>query len=170
MCCIALHQINSVWLQCCNWLHHVFKALDLQSQNCCIKSIPVNLLDVMYCIALHPLNSQQFYGVCNFFAPMAIHLVEYFWWEPVDHLQGSLGPSGPETPKKSEKRLPRESGKSLEKSFLDLFRSFGFVGLHPLPRLFADSRGVPASGDFFSDFSKFQARRAPTQLVGVGVN
>ena len=27
-------------------------------------------------------------------------------WEPVGHLQGSLGPSWPETPKKSEKSLP----------------------------------------------------------------
>ena len=28
------------------------------------------------------------------------------FWEPLDHLQGSLGPSAPETPKKSEKNLP----------------------------------------------------------------
>ena len=44
-------------------------------------------------------------------------------WEPVGHLQGSLGPSRPQTPTKSEKSLPgppapgppRESGTSLEK-------------------------------------------------------
>ena len=47
MYCLALHQINSVWFQCCNGLHHVFTALDPQGQNCCIKSIPVKCFDVI---------------------------------------------------------------------------------------------------------------------------
>ena len=31
-------------------------------------------------------------------------------WEPVDHLQVSLGPSGPETPEKVRKKSPGASG------------------------------------------------------------
>ena len=78
-------------------------------------------------------------------------------WDPVDHLQGSLGPSGPETPTKSEKSLPglrprgppRESGKSLEKVFRDLFETFS-----RLSRLFRDFfPDSPAPGDFFQTFS-----------------
>ena len=58
-------------------------------------------------------------------------------WEPVDHLQGSLGPSEPKTPKKSEKKSlgassPRtpeslekvSSGKSLKKVPKDFFETF----------------------------------------------
>ena len=39
-------------------------------------------------------------------------------WEPVGHLQGSLGPSGPETPKKSEKNLPEPPAPGLLKPVL----------------------------------------------------
>ena len=46
-------------------------------------------------------------------------------WRPVHHLQGSLGPSGPETPKKSEESLrglrPRGPPRVWEKSRKSLF-------------------------------------------------
>ena len=65
-------------------------------------------------------------------------------WEPVDHLQRSLGPSGPETPKKTEKSLPGPPApgpsESLEKV---LKKSFGTFS-----RLFSDSP------DFFETFSR----------------
>ena len=74
-------------------------------------------------------------------------------WEPVDHLQGSLGPSGPETPKKSEKSLPEslekvskksgESGKSLEKVPKDFFETFSRLSGGP---------GAGGPGRLFSDF------------------
>ena len=82
-------------------------------------------------------------------------------WEPVDHLQGSLGPSGPETPKKSEKSLPGppapgppeslekvskksgESGKSLEKVPKDFFETFSRLSGGP---------GAGGPGRLFSDF------------------
>ena len=91
-------------------------------------------------------------------------------WEPVDYLQGSLGSSGPEPPKKSEKkkplgvwgpRTPQESGKSLEKVFRNLFETFSRLS-QTFSRLFPDSRGVPrpeAPGDFFRLFSGFRAQR-----------
>ena len=91
-------------------------------------------------------------------------------WEPVDHLQGSLGPSGPETPKKSEKKspgasgpgTPRESGKSLEKSGesgkslekvpKDFFETFSRLSGGP---------GAGGPGRLFSDFfGVSRARRA----------
>ena len=68
-------------------------------------------------------------------------------WEPVGHLQGSLGPSWPETPRKSEKSLlgplapdPRESGKKSRKSLSGSFRDF-FQTLQTFSRLFLDSLG-----------------------------
>ena len=92
-------------------------------------------------------------------------------WEPVGHLQGSLGPSGPETPKKSEKSLPGlrprdppavwkksrksleslekvskesgESGKSLEKVPKDFFETFPWLSGGP---------GAGGSWAFSSDF------------------
>ena len=81
-------------------------------------------------------------------------------WEPVGRLQGSLGPSGPETPEKSEKSLlgppapgppkslekSRKSPESLEKSrkgperlFRDFFQTLGGSGPR---RLFSDFSGV----------------------------
>ena len=64
----------------------------------------------------------------------------------------SLGPSGPETPKKSEKCLPgppapgppQESGKSLEKVFSGPFRDF-FQTLETFSRFFSDFFGVSGS-------------------------
>ena len=79
--------------------------------------------------------------------PLAIKSSSTQFWEPVDHLQGPLGPSGPETPKKSEKvsgasgpRTPEslekvsksQTGKGLEKVPKDFFETF-----------FPDSRGAP---------------------------
>ena len=60
-------------------------------------------------------------------------------WEPVDHLQGSLAPSGPETAKKSEKSLPGPPApgpvESLEKVSKESLRILS--GLFPdLSRLF----------------------------------
>ena len=78
-------------------------------------------------------------------------------WEPVGHLQGSPRPSGPETPKKSEKDLPgppapgpprvwKKSGKSLEK-----------VSKRSRENFFET---LEAPVDFFLVFSGFRARRA----------
>ena len=93
--------------------------------------------------------------------------------EPVGHLQGSLGPSGPETPKKSEKNSekgllaprPLESGRSLKKAFSGPFRDF-FQTLETFSRLFPDPRGArpEALGDFFQIFSGFRARIARRPL------
>ena len=93
-------------------------------------------------------------------------------WEPVDHLQGSLGPSGPERPpKKSEKSLPgppapgpprvwkkaRKSLESLEKVSKRSRKTFS-------RDFFQDFRGVRGRRPretFFSDFfGVSQARRA----------
>ena len=85
--------------------------------------------------------------------------------EPPDELQESLGPSGPEIPKKSEKSLlgfgfgvpkslekvskkSEKSGKSLENVCSGLFRD--------LSQTFGD----PGPGDFFQTFWGFRARRA----------
>ena len=54
--CIAVHQMNSVRFRRCNGLHHVITTLELQGQNCCIKSSPGNFHDVVDCIALHQVN------------------------------------------------------------------------------------------------------------------
>ena len=66
------------------------------------------------------------------------------YWEPVGHLQGSLGPSEPETPKMSEKSLqgPPAPGppRVWKKSRKGLFGTFW--------RHFPDSR------DFFETFSR----------------
>ena len=73
-------------------------------------------------------------------------------WEPVDHLQGSLGPSGLETPKKSEKRLPASGPgppESLEKVSKKSFRD--------LSRLFPDSRDFFET--FFQTLGGFRGRR-----------
>ena len=81
-------------------------------------------------------------------------------WEPVDHLQGSLGPSGPETLKKSESlpgpeppRVWKKSRKSLSGPFRDFFQT-----RQTFSRLFPDSRGVPgpeARETFFRLFRGF---------------
>ena len=87
---------------------------------------------------------------------LAKHLADFSpsIWEPIGHLQGSLGPSAPETPKKSEKKspgasgpgTPRESGKSLEKVPKDFFETFsrlsGGPGAGGPGRLFSDFLGV----------------------------
>ena len=83
-------------------------------------------------------------------------------WEPVDHLQGSLGPSGPEIRKKSEKvsrglrpGTPRESGKSPRKSlgkslegperlFRDFFQTLG--GSRPRETFFQTFPGFGPGG------------------------
>ena len=70
-------------------------------------------------------------------------------WELVDHLQGSLRPSGPETPKKSEKSLKKVSRglrgpprvwKKSRKSLSGPFRDF-FQTLQTFSRLFSDFTG-----------------------------
>ena len=96
--------------------------------NCSEKLVQMNLLML-----------GGFWGVD--FPPLSV-------WGTVDHLQGSLGPSGGETPKKSEKSLPGpEAAESLEKVsknyFWDLFQTFS--------RLFPYSWGLPPRR-FFSDF------------------
>ena len=63
---------KTVRFQCCNGLHHVFITLDLQGQNCCIKQIPGNFPDVMYCIVLHQFNSHQFSWCFWIFSPMTL--------------------------------------------------------------------------------------------------
>ena len=53
-------------------------------------------------------------------------------WEPVSHYRGLSGPEGPRDPEKVRKKslrasgrgTPRESGKSLEKVFRELFETF----------------------------------------------
>ena len=90
--------------------------------------------------------------------------------EPSDELQESLGPSGPEIPKKSQKCLlghpapgsqkvwkkSRKSPKSLEKvskmSVRDFFETFS--------RLFG-TPGPEAPGDFFSDFLGISGPEGP---------
>ena len=83
-------------------------------------------------------------------------------WEPVGHLQGSLRPSGPETPKKSEKKSPGASGprtprvwkrsrKSPESLEIVSKRSRETLGGVP---------GPEAPGDFLQTFSGFRAQRA----------
>ena len=93
----------------------------------------------------------------GFGPPQKIHAQKFTPWEPVGHLQGSLRPSGPETPNKSEKSLPgpegrapespekvwkesRESGKSPEKVPKRLFRDF------------FQTLGGPGAGGFFQTF------------------
>ena len=85
--------------------------------------------------------------------------------EPSDELQESLGPSGPEIPKKSEKKSPGAYGtgvpKSLEKvskkSRTDIFETFSrLVGLfRDFFQTFSRLFGTPAPeapGDFFQTF------------------
>ena len=97
-------------------------------------------------------------------------------WEPVDHLQGSLG-SGPErslyyickvwkkSPGASGPGTHWESGQSLEKVFRDLFETFS-----RLSRLFRDffqtlgGPGPEVSGVFFSDFFGVSGPVGPTDL------
>ena len=90
-------------------------------------------------------------------------------WEPVDHLQGSLGPSGPETPKKAENSLPPESGKSLSKKSGESGKSLEKVP-KDFSRLFPP--GPDAPRDFFGLFGVFgcggprdpvNGQRAPNQ-------
>ena len=90
--------------------------------------------------------------------------------KPSRELQKSLGPSGPEIPKKSEKSLPgrgpKKSGKSLEKVRKVLKKSrqclFGtFSGVFGAP-------GLEAPGDSFQTFLKFRARRARETPVARG--
>ena len=90
--------------------------------------------------------------------------------EPSHELQESLGPSGPEIPKKSEKCLPgppalgpqkvrkksRKSPKSLEK-----------VSFETFARLFG-TPGPEAPGDIFQTLLGFRARRARETLVARG--
>ena len=81
--------------------------------------------------------------------------------EPVDHLQGSLGRSGTETPKSQKKvslglqpRDPPRVWKKSRKSLSGPFRDF-FQTLQTFSRLLPDSRGVPelqAPGRHFSHF------------------
>ena len=84
-------------------------------------------------------------------------------WEPLDELQESLGPSGPETPKKSEKRLPgppaskkvwKKSRTYICKTSFQTFRTF----FETFSRLFG-ARGRRRRS-LFSDFLGFRARRA----------
>ena len=79
-------------------------------------------------------------------------------WEPADHLQGSLGPSALETPKKSvswrlRPREPPRVWKSLEK-VLRVWKSLEKVPkrlFETFSRLLWGS-GPEASGDFFQTF------------------
>ena len=94
----------------------------------------------------------------------------YVSWEPVGHLQGSLGLSGPK-PWKSLKKVSwglrpqdpprvwkksRKSPESLEKVSKRSRKTFS--------RLFPECRGVPgleAPGDFFSDFFRVSGPESP---------
>ena len=84
--------------------------------------------------------------------------------EPSRELQESLGPSGPEIPKKSEKKSLGASGpgvptKSLEKVSKKSEKSG--KGLENVcSGLFRDFLGPLAPGDFFQTFWGFRARRA----------
>ena len=80
-------------------------------------------------------------------------------WEPLDHLERSLGPSGRETPKKSEQSLPE----SLEKFSKNSGKKSRKGPEKTFSRLSPESRGTPGPeglGDFFQTFSGFRARRA----------
>ena len=91
-------------------------------------------------------NSLKFCFVSRVFTRF-IQIVILSFWDPVEHLQGCLGPSGPETPKKSEKSLlgppalgPPESLKSETKVFADSRDFFQTLG--------GGSR-APEDSDFF---------------------
>ena len=90
-----------------------------------------------------------------------------FVWEPARPLQGSLGPSGPEMPKKSRKclsgppawdpeRVSKKSGRSpktLSRHFPETLQRLPRL----FPRLFGDSFGLPGRrpGRHFRDFFGF---------------
>ena len=87
-----------------------------------------------------------------------------FSWATVDHLQLSLGPSGPETTKKSDKYLsgplpgtPESLEEVLKKSSQDLLETFSRV---------SGGRGAGGAGRLFSNFfGVSRARRARDTLV-----
>ena len=64
---------------------------------------------------------------------------DFRFGNPLAIYRGLSGPPGPKR-RKSLKKVPRESGKSLEKVFSGRFRDF-FQTLETFSRLFADSRG-----------------------------
>ena len=97
--------------------------------------------------------------------------------EPSRELQESLGPSGPEIPKKSEKSLPgppapgsqkvwKKSRKSPEQTFSRLFPDFSDI-FETFSRLFR-APGPEAPGDLFQTFWGFRARRARETPVARG--
>ena len=77
---------------------------------------------------------------------------------PVDHLQGSLGPPGPKTLKKSEKKSPRASGHAVPRKTEKISKKKG------LSRPFQDFFQT-RSRDFFETFSGLsRVSRAPGDL------